>query len=105
MLLIGFMWIFIAVAAGLVAPFFFRGPWADHGPTSMFAASVGAFLGGSVGAAISAGPHGYTSVAEFPATLGIALSIAGGIVGFAMYVMDVRKAANPPAAPGDRKHH
>ena len=104
MLLIGFMWIFIAVAAGLLVPFVLRGPWADHGPTAMFAASVGAFLGGSVGAAISAGPHGYTSVAEFPATLGIALSILGGIAGFAMYVIDARKAANPPAPPADRKH-
>ena len=104
MLLIGFMWIFIAVAAGLAAPYFFRGPWADHGPTAMFAASFMAFLGGSVGAAISAGPHGYTSVAEFPATLGIALSIVGGVVGFAMYVIDARKSAIPPAPPADRKH-
>lgn len=104
MLLIGFTWIFIAVAAGLVIPYVLPGPWAEHGPTAMFAASVGAFLGGSVGAAISAGPHGYTSVAEFPATLGIALSIVGGVVGFAMYVMDVRRVANPPAPPADRRH-
>jgi hypothetical protein len=91
MLLIGFTWIFIAVAAGLVAPFVFRGPWADHGPTAMFAAGAAAFLGGSIGAAIAAGPHGYTSVAEMPATLGIILSIVGGVIGFAAYAMDVRQ--------------
>jgi hypothetical protein len=90
MILIGFTWVFIAVAAGLVALYVFRGPWADHGPTSMFAASVGAFLGGSVGAAISAGPHGYTSVSEMPTTLGLILSIACGIIAFAMYAADVR---------------
>jgi hypothetical protein len=91
MLLIGFMWIFIAVAVGLLVPFVLRGPWADHGPTAMFAASVGAFLGGSIGAAIVAGPHGYTSVSEMPATWGIVLSIVGGLIGFAGYVMDVRR--------------
>jgi hypothetical protein len=95
MLLIGFTWIFIAVAAGLVAPYVFRGPWAEHGPTAMFAASVGAFLGGSVGAAISAGPHGYTSVSEMPTTLGLILSVVGGIVAFGMYTMDVRMQTRP----------
>ena len=100
MLLIGFTWIFIAVAAGLVAPYVFRGPWAEHGPTAMFAASVGAFLGGSVGAAISAGPHGYTSVSEMPTTLGLTLSVVGGIVAFAMYVADVRM--NPDRYAGGR---
>ena len=94
MLLIGFMWIFIAVAAGLLTPLVLRGPWADHGPTAMFAAGAVAFLGGSIGAAIVAGPHGYTSVAEMPATWGIILSIVGGIIGFAAYVMDVRQNAS-----------
>jgi hypothetical protein len=93
MLLIGFSWIFIAVAAGLLTPYFLPGVWADHGPTAMFAASVGAFLGGSIGAAISAGPHGYTHVSEMPTTLGLILSVAGGIVGFAGYVIDVRRNA------------
>ena len=93
MLLIGFTWIFIAVAAGLLSPYFLPGVWADHGPTAMFAASVGAFLGGCVGAAIVAGPHGYTSVSEMPTTWGLALSVAGGIVGFAGYVVDARKNA------------
>ena len=100
MLLIGFTWIFIAVAAGLVVPYVFRGAWADHGPTAMFAASLGAFLGGSVGAAISAGPHGYTSTSEMPTTLGLTLSVAGGIVAFAMYVADVRM--NPDRYAGGR---
>jgi hypothetical protein len=97
MVLIGFTWIFIAMAAGLVAPYVFRGPWADHGPTAMFVASVAAFLGGSVGAAISAGPHGYTSVSEMPTTLGLVLSILGGAIGFAMYAADVRMQEKPPA--------
>ena len=100
MLLIGFTWIFIAIAAGLVAPYVFRGPWADHGPTAMFAASFTAFLGGSLGAAFSAGPHGYTSVSEMPTALGLILSVVGGISGFAMYAMDVRM--NPDRYAGTR---
>jgi len=100
MLLIGFTWIFIAMAAGLAAPYVFRGPWADHGPTAMFAASFGAFLGGSVGAAFSAGPHGYTSESAMPTTLGLTLSLLGGIVAFAVYAMDVRM--NPDRYAGTR---
>ncbi|MBO0697049.1 MAG: hypothetical protein J2P46_01520 [Zavarzinella sp.] len=100
MILIGFTWVFIAIAAGLVTPYVFRGAWADHGPTAMFAASFVAFLGGSVGAAMSAGPHGYTSVSEMPTTLGLTFSILGGIIGFAIYAMDVRM--NPDQYAGGR---
>jgi len=104
MILIGFTWIFIAMAVGLITPYVFRGPWAEHGPSSMFAASVGAFLGGSVGAAISAGPHGYTSTSEMPTTLGLTLSVVGGALAFAMYAADVRRQARPPAERAARPH-
>jgi hypothetical protein len=97
MLLIGFTWIFIAMAAGLVAPYVFRGPWAEHGPAAMFAASVGAFLGGSVGAALSAGPVGYTSTSEMPTTLGLIFSVVGGALAFGMYAADARRQARLPA--------
>jgi uncharacterized membrane protein YsdA (DUF1294 family) len=71
----------------------------------MFAASVGAFLGGSIGAAMSAGPHGYTSTSEMPTALGLTLSIVGGVLAFAMYAADARRQARPREEREARPHH
>lgn len=91
MILIGFTWVFVATAAALLITPVTRGRWEDHGPTVMMVAATGSFFGGMLGAAISNGIDGYGPASGTPATLGVLLSIAGGLAGFVAYVVDVKK--------------
>ena len=44
MLLIGFTWIFVAMAAGILVSFVVRGPWEAAGPAAIMVAAVAAFF-------------------------------------------------------------
>src|SRR5438046_1536713 len=48
LLLIGFVWVFVGLAALVLAKPFSPGLWEDSGPAAMMAACMGAFLAGSV---------------------------------------------------------
>lgn len=90
MLLIGFIWCFVGMAAAILAKMFVPGRWEDSGPAAMMAASMGSFLAGSIAVLAVDGPNGFgPPLAE--ATVGITASIIGGVIGFAAYVMDARK--------------
>jgi hypothetical protein len=91
MLLIGFTWIFVAMAAGILVCFVFRGrPWEDTGPASILVAAVGAFFG-SFFAAYAFSPLGDPSSPAVVA--GVICSLIGGFGAFGLYVMDVRRRA------------
>lgn len=91
MLLIGFMWIFVAMAAGVIVCFVFRGrPWEDTGPAAILVASVGAFFGGFF-AAYAFSPLSDPSSPAIGA--GIICSLIGGFGALALYVIDVKRRA------------
>jgi FtsH-binding integral membrane protein len=89
MLLIGFTWIFVAMAAGILVCFVFRGrPWEDTGPAAIMVAAVGAFFGSFVAAYVFS-PIGDPSSPAVGA--GVICSVLGGFGAFALYVIDVRR--------------
>jgi hypothetical protein len=92
MLLIGFVWVFVGMAALVLAKPLVPGRWEDSGPAAMMTASLGSFLGGSIGVFALEGPNGYGPAAS-TATLGVVLSIIGGVIGLAVYVVDARRQA------------
>ena len=92
MLLIGFVWVFVGMAALVVAKPLVPGRWEDSGPAAMMTACLGSFLAGSIGVFAEVGPHGY-GPSDSHAILGVVLSIIGGVIGFAVYVVDARRQA------------
>jgi hypothetical protein len=88
MLLIGFTWIFVAMAAGILVRFVVRGPWEAAGPAAIMVAAVGAFFG-SFFAAYAFSPLGDPSSPAVGA--GIICSLLGGFGAFALYVIDFRR--------------
>jgi hypothetical protein len=97
MLLIGFVWIFVGMAALVLAKPLAPGRWEDTGPAAMMTACLGSFLGGSMGVLAVEGPNGYGPPTS-AATLGRVLSIVGGVIGFGAYVVDARRQARARAS-------
>lgn len=90
MLLIGFFWIFIGLAALVLAKPLAPGRWEDTGPAAMFTACTGAYLAGSIAVLAVDGPNGYgPPTAE--TTIGILASLIGGVIGFGAYIADARR--------------
>lgn len=92
MLLIGFVWVFIGMAALVLAKPLAPGRWEDSGPAAMMAACLGSYLAGSIGVLAIEGPDGYGPPTS-ASTLGIVLSVVGGVIGFGAYVADARRQA------------
>ena len=93
MLLIGFVWVFVGMAALLLAKPLVPGRWEDSGPAAMMTACLGSFLAGSIGVFAEKGPNGY-GPPDSTAYLGVVLSVIGGVIGFAVYVVDARRQAH-----------
>ena len=94
MLLIGFTWIFVAMAAGILVRFVVRGPWEAAGPAAIMVAAVGAFFG-SVFASLVFTPPVPSEDPSSPAIVpGIIFSVLGGFGAFAAYIFDFRRRAN-----------
>jgi uncharacterized membrane protein YeaQ/YmgE (transglycosylase-associated protein family) len=92
MLLIGFIWVFVGMAAAMLARPLVGGRWEDSGPAAMMTASMGAFVGGSLAVLMVDGPNGFgPPLAE--ATVGIIGSLVGGAIGFFGYIFDAKRAA------------
>jgi hypothetical protein len=93
MLLIGFVWIFIGLAALLVAKPLSPGKWEDMGPAAMMTSCLGAFLAGSIVILTMEGPNGYGPPSISGTAIGIIASLVGGMIGFGVYVADARRQA------------
>jgi hypothetical protein len=93
MLLIGFMWVFIGLAALVLAKPLAPGRWEDTGPAAMMAACCGAFLASSVVVLVMEGPNGYGPPTIAGTSAGIIASLIGGAVGFGGYLADASKRA------------
>jgi hypothetical protein len=91
MLLIGFTWIFVAIAAGLVVRYVIPGPWDHTGPLAIMVASVGAFFGSVFASLLFTPPGRYEDPSSPAMGPGIVLSIIGGLVAFGMYAFDARR--------------
>jgi hypothetical protein len=92
MLLIGFFWVFIGLAALVLAKPFIPGRWEDSGPAAMMAACLGAFLAGSIVVLTIEGPNGFGPPTGGSIT-GVIASILGGAIGFTVYAVDARRQA------------
>ena len=92
MLLIGFVWVFVGMAALLLAKPLAPGRWEDSGPAAMMTACLGSFLAGSMAVFATEGPNGY-GPPDSHAILGVVASIVGGAIGFGVYVVDARRQA------------
>jgi hypothetical protein len=93
MLLIGFVWVFVGLAALVLAKPFSPGRWEDSGPAAMMAACMGAFLAGSVVVLAMEGPNGFGPPSIAGSWPGVVASILGGVIGFGVYVADSRRQA------------
>jgi hypothetical protein len=94
MLLIGFTWIFVAIAAGILVHYLLPGSWDTTGPLAIMVASVGAFFG-TVLASLVFTPPGRLEDPSSPAMVPcIVLSLLGGFGAFGLYVFDVRRRAH-----------
>jgi hypothetical protein len=94
MLLIGFVWIFLGMAALFLAKPLAPGTWENTGPAAMMTTCLGAYLCGSITVLAMEGPNGFgppTIVGTGPAILA---SIVGGVIGFGAYMADARRQAN-----------
>jgi hypothetical protein len=93
MMLIGFVWIFVAMGASLISKMFVPGRWEDSGPAAFMTAGMGSFLAGTIAVLAVDGPNGYgPPLAQ--STFGLTASILGGVVGFLAYVYDARRQVN-----------
>jgi drug/metabolite transporter (DMT)-like permease len=92
MLLIGFTWIFVALAAGVLATYAVPGRTWDHvGPLAILVASTGAFFG-SLFSYFVFTPPGRLEDPSSPAMVpGIILSLVGGFGAFAAYAFSERR--------------
>ncbi|HEX3146833.1 MAG TPA: hypothetical protein VHR66_01955 [Gemmataceae bacterium] len=93
MLLIGFVWCLIGVAACIVSRSFVPGRWEDSGPVAMMVASAGAFIGGTGTVILMEGPNGYGPPAVAGTMPGIVASIVGAVVAFGIYAADAKRSA------------
>ena len=93
MLLIGFVWVFVGLAALVLAKPFAPGRWEDTGPAAMMTACMGAFLTGSIAVLVTEGPNGFGPPAFAGTMLGVVASILGGVAGFGGYIADTRRQA------------
>ena len=93
MLLIGFFWIFIGLAALVLAKLLAVGEWEDTGPAAMFSACTGAYLAGSITVLTVEGPNGFGPPTAQTA-IGIIASLIGGAIGFGAYIADARRRAH-----------
>ena len=93
MLLIGFMGVFVGLAALLLAKPLVPGQWEDSGPAAMMAACLGSYLCGSIVVLAMEGPNGFGPPTIAGTMPGVLASVIGGLIGFAVYVADARRQA------------
>jgi hypothetical protein len=91
MILIGFTWVIVSTLAAVLVKVAVPGRWETHGPTVMIATAVGAFGGGTLGALLYDGINGYGPPSNGAATLGVVLSVVGGLGAFLAYAVDARR--------------
>jgi hypothetical protein len=94
MILIGFTWVILSTVLSLIVKMVLPGRWEDHGPNAMLVTAAGAFMGGILGGILYDGINGYGPPSNSEATVGVVLSILGGLVAFAGYAVDVRRRAH-----------
>jgi len=93
MLLIGFFWIFLGIAAMFLAKPLAPGAWEDHGPAATMTTCLGAYLAGSITVLAMEGPNGFGPPTIAGTGPGILASIIGGVIGFVVYIADARRQA------------
>ncbi len=93
MLLIGFVWIFLGIAAMFLSKVLARGPWEDTGPAAVMTTCLGAYLCGSITVLAMEGPNGFGPPTIAGTGPGILASVIGGVIGFGAYVADARRQA------------
>jgi hypothetical protein len=91
MLLIGFVWIFLGMAALFLAKPLVPGTWEDTGPAACMTTCLGAYLCGSIAVLAMEGPNAYGPPTIAGTGPGILASVVGGAVGFAVYIYDARR--------------
>lgn len=92
MLLIGFTWILVALAAGVLATYVMPGrPWDHVGPLAIMVASVGAFFGSLFSYSVFTPPGRFEDPSSPAMVPGIILSIVGGFGAFAAYAFSERR--------------
>jgi len=91
MLLIGFVWVLFSTAMSVVIKAIVPGRWEDHGPTVMVVAAAGASLTSMTGMMFLNGLDGYGPPNTADATIGVALSILGGLGAVGLYAVDARR--------------
>ena len=91
MILIGFTWIFVAIAAGLVVRYVIPGSWDHTGPLAFMVAGFGAFSGSVVASLLFTPPGRYEDPSTPAMVPGIVMSIVGGLLAFGLYAFDARR--------------
>jgi len=92
MLLIGFTWIIVALAVGIVVRYVIPGRTWDHtGPLAIMVASTGAFFGSLFSYFVFTPPGRFEDPSSPAIVPGIILSIVGGFGAFAAYAYSERR--------------
>lgn len=91
MLLIGFVWVIFATVISVVIKAFVPGRWEDHGPTIMVVAAAGSSLTSITGLLVLDGLNSAGPSNSAEATVGVVLSIVGGLIAVGLYVVDTRQ--------------
>lgn len=91
MLLIGFVWVILATVISIVIKAIIPGRWEDHGPTVMMVAAAGSSLTAMGGMLVLEGLDSVGPPNTAEASIGIGLSLLGGLGAVALYAVDARR--------------
>jgi len=92
MILIGFTWIFVALAAGFLATSAMPGRTWDHvGPLAIMVASTGAFFGSVLAYFLFTPPGRFEDPSSPAIGAGVLFSILGGLGAFGAYAFSERR--------------
>ncbi|HJZ92090.1 MAG TPA: hypothetical protein VKE40_14540 [Gemmataceae bacterium] len=98
MMMVGFSWIFIGLAAGFLAPLVVPGRRDAQLPVAMLVACTGAFMGALFSSIVFNSPDRTGKPDVVPEWTGLIMSIVGGAVAFGFYVATMRRPAQPRGA-------